>query len=101
MDRLWVMLEDVIERRRLPDRTIYALADAAVGMRVRNATYRSLAEVSKQVATRDFQQLVAAGLLVPKGERRARHYVASGELLRLRVQTREPRSVSDPFSDQA
>ena len=90
LERVWDELEVVIQSRRLPTRVIYALSDATFGFRIRNATYRSVAEVSQPVASRDLQLLVENGLLVPTGEKRGRIYVASDILKALRQRTREP-----------
>ena len=62
--------------------------NAAFGFRVRNATYRTAAEISDPLASRDLRALVDAGLLVPHGERRGRHYLASEWLKNARDQTR-------------
>lgn len=95
--RLWDTLEHETARRGLPERTVLALAEAAAGLRIRNATYRPLAEISDQVASRDLKSLVEQGLLVAKGERRGRFYVAAEALQAIRARTREPRKVEDPF----
>jgi Fic family protein len=104
-ERLWRDLEEIVERRRLPGRTLTALFDAAQGLRVRNATYRaSLAgadEITLQTATRDLGDLVTADLLVARGKARGRHYVASPTLGKIRksiVDSRDPRDDSDPFA---
>lgn len=99
MERLWNALEVEVFRRRLPDRSILALSDAAMGLRVRNSTYRAAAEVSEQVASRDLKMLVDEDLLAPVGERRGRVYVAAARLAEIRGKTREPRTDEDPFSD--
>ncbi len=99
IQRLWDLLEVEVERRNLPERTLYALADAAMGLRVRNATYRPIAGVSDQVAGRDLKALAEAGLLVAQGERRGRHYVAGEPVLRIRAETRENRRIEDPFEE--
>ncbi|MDQ3914336.1 MAG: Fic family protein [Actinomycetota bacterium] len=97
-DRLWAILAEEAESHRLPERSISALFEAARGFRVRNATYRPLSDVTEQTATRDLKQLVQAGLLVPKGERRGRHYVASDRLRELRGKSLEVRvPIQDPF----
>ncbi|HEV2756224.1 MAG TPA: Fic family protein [Actinomycetota bacterium] len=97
-ERLWAILSEEAELHRLPERSISALFEAARGFRVRNATYRPLSEVTEQTATRDLKQLVNAGLLVPKGERRGRHYVASDRLRELRGKSLEVRiPIEDPF----
>jgi Fic family protein len=99
--KLWDMLEQEVSQRGLPDRVLYALADAAVGWRVRNATYRPVAEVSDQLAGRDLKLAVNAGLLIAKGERRGRYYVAADQLMQIRARTREPRpAFEDPFAPE-
>jgi Fic family protein len=95
---LWDLLEEDIARRRLPDRVIFALADAAMGYRVRNATYRPSAEINNQIASRDFKLLVQAGLLVPVGEKRGRSYAASPALEEMRGRTRLAKATEDPFA---
>ncbi|MEO7501352.1 MAG: Fic family protein [Gemmatimonadaceae bacterium] len=99
IDRLWNSMEEEIRKHRLPDRLIFALADAAVGYRVRNGTYRPTAEISEQVAGRDLALAVRAGLLIARGERRGRYYEKSSRLLGLRASTREKRvAPGDPFA---
>jgi Fic family protein len=98
IDKLWDALEQEILKLGLPERVIYALADAAMGWRIRNATYRPNAEVSDQLAGRDLRLAVRAGLLVATGERRGRFYVSADRLKQIRMQTREPRpAYDDPF----
>jgi Fic family protein len=91
IERVWNELEQIIKIKGLPNRVIYALSDAASGYRVRNATYRVIAEVADAVASRDLKLLVDAGLLVPAGEKRGRAYVASPIVRKLRDRTREPK----------
>ncbi|MFL6235607.1 MAG: Fic family protein [Thermoanaerobaculia bacterium] len=99
--RLWDALEEEIARRGLPERTLLAMADAAVGLRVRNATYRPIAEITEGLASKDLKTLVAQGLLVPQGEKRGRFYVASDELKVIRAKARETRKVEDPFAERS
>lgn len=94
---LWDLLEEDIKRRRLPDRVIFALADAAMGYRVRNATYRPSAEINNQIASRDFKLLVEVGLLVPVGEKRGRSYMAAPALVAMRSRTKLAKATEDPF----
>lgn len=97
-DRLWSELENELARRKLDDRMMPALYDAAIGIRVRSARYRLTAEVSSQVAARDLRILVKEGLLEPKGEKRGRSYIASGVLRAIYQRTREVRTpYQDPF----
>ena len=100
MGRLWELLEAETGRLGLQERCVFALSDAALGYRVRNATYRGMASVSEQVASRDLQKMVEAGLLVPRGERRGRHYVAGEWLRQVRAATRARKVTTDPFSDE-
>jgi len=97
---LWDELETLIEKRSLPERSVVALADAALGLKVRNTSYRAAAQVNDVAASRDLKSLVDAGLLVKQGENRGRFYTASDEILSIRRKTVEPRSPrSDPFAE--
>jgi Fic family protein len=98
MERLNDILDRELKQRRLNERLAVALLDAAFGLRVRNATYRSTAEVSDEVAGKDLRLLVAQKLLIPKGERRGRYYVASDWLQKTRLYVRETKIVTDPFT---
>lgn len=97
-ERMWTDLEALYEERRgLPERSIQALFDATLGLRVRNASYRSVLkrfggeEVSNQVATSDLRALVEAGLLKQHGKKRGTFYVASEPLAEIRDRARERR----------
>lgn len=102
-EQLWAELEKVAEEHRLPDRTILVMFDAALGLRVRNATYRAAldGDVSNQTATRDFNLLIERRLFEPHGERRGRYYTAAPDLAEvwrtIRVR-RAQRSEPDPFA---
>jgi Fic family protein len=99
--KLWSELEAELKRRKLDERMIPVLYDAAIGIRVRSARYRLAAEVSNQAATRDLGILVREGLLEPKGERRGRTYVRSAILGAIYTRTREPRMpYQDPFQTE-
>lgn len=98
LGRLWDELEQQVKNRNLPERTIFALAEAASGRKVRNATYRPIAEVSENLASRDLTELVQSGLLIPYGEKRGRYYLASDVIKEIRARIREPRTEpEDPF----
>jgi Fic family protein len=103
MDTLWQELELVLSRRGLPERLVYAVADAAIGYRVRNASYRNLAELNDVMASRDLKAAVDAGLLIPDGERRGRVYVGAPEIRALfdKLKTEHIKSVPDPFVAQS
>jgi DNA-binding transcriptional ArsR family regulator len=92
-------LEVVVRRVHLPERSVLALADAALGYKVRNPTYRKAADVTDTAASRDLLALVKAGLLEPKGEKRGRFYTASELVLAIRRKIAEPKNVPDPFTE--
>src|SRR5882757_3116944 len=84
-ERMWVELEQTAHDLKLPDRSVTALFDAMIGLRVRNATYRAYFDdtpdaITEATASRDLQKLVQADLLEARGERRGRHYVADQRL---------------------
>ncbi len=97
-DRRWSALELETHRLGLPERTIGALWDSALGFRVRNQIYRGLSEVSLATAGRDLKALVSAGLLDVCGNARGRCYVAADRLRRIEASIRSRRvHLRDPF----
>ncbi len=102
MDSLWQELELEISRHGLPERLIYAVADAAIGYRVRNSSYRNLAELNDVMASRDLKAGVDAQFLIPDGERRGRVYVGSPAIRALfdKLRREHIRPVPDPFVAQ-
>jgi hypothetical protein len=94
-------LERDVLRRGLPDRVMMALMDAVFGYKVRNATYRPMAEISDNMASRDLKALVDAGLLIPHGEKRQRYYLGSDTVKAIRGKTRETGPIEDPFAPAA
>jgi DNA-binding transcriptional ArsR family regulator len=96
-ERRWDALDREVRRLGVPERSISALFNAALGYRIRNATYRALAEdISELVASRDLRALVKAGLLTPVGERRGRTYLASEQLKRIERSVRSARTRDEP-----
>lgn len=106
-ERLWDDLEKLAEQKRIAERTIPVLYDAAMRFRIRNGTYRAILKeadepITEQVASRDLKALTDAGLLIPHGTARGRFYTATPELANLRreiVDARDPLDGSDPFGD--
>ena len=93
--------ETLAKDRGLDTRVAFALADAAIGYRVRNATYRPNADVSQKTATRDLSDLVEAGLLEKLGKKRGTYYVRSEMLATLMSRIPPPQRVPDPFETLA
>lgn len=98
LQKLFDEIEVVLEHRGLHERSILAVADAALGQRVRNPTYRAGAGISDAVAGNDLRALVKAGLLIPHGEKRGRFYVASEFVMAIRRKVAEAKAIADPFS---
>lgn len=97
-ERTWGRLDEFAQVRRLPERAKIALYYAVIGLKVRNSLYRTDAEISEQLATKDLIGLVELGLLVPEGERRGRYYTAGVELKKIRAEVHAGRKpVEDPF----
>ena len=105
-ERLWTELEKIADQEKLADRVIAVMFDAAIGLRVRNNTYRAaivdLEEISDATASRDLGKLVDAGVLESKGEKRGRYYTRSPRLAAVWqaiVESRDPKDDRDPFAD--
>jgi Fic family protein len=98
IQRIWDQLEALVRDLRLPERSIFALADATLGLQVRNNTYRAAADITMTLASRDLKALVDAGLLESRGEKRGRHYRGTARLRAIRDRAGEPRHpILDPF----
>jgi Fic family protein len=95
-EEIWGKLEIVCKQKRLPPRMISALFDATIGMKVRNASYRTALkmsdeEISNQAATDDLRAMVHAGLLKRFGARRGTYYRAGDPLRTIWEQSRASR----------
>jgi Fic family protein len=97
MQMLWDRIEEEIRKRGLPERSIFALTDAAIGYRVRNTSYRTPADISPNLASRDLQEMVDAGLLIPVGQKRGREYTGSDVLKSIRLGIGPIHKIADPF----
>lgn len=107
IESVWLACFGLIEKHKLPERCTAALMDAAYGFRVRRRSYQNAARISwaeeirDVTASRDLKAMVEKGLLVPVGERRNRHYLATDELTGIREKVRAqraPREERDPFN---
>lgn len=98
-NRMCDAIDDVVAKFKLPERAFYALADTTQGFRLVNSRYRTVAEITQNLASRDLARLCELGLLEAHGERRGRFYTAAPVLKEIRTRTREPRvPIADPFS---
>ena len=98
--RLWNALEKLVKEKKINERAVNALADAALGYRIKNPHYQLQAEVSNQIAKNDLKTLSDAGLLIPVGEKRGRYYLAGPTIREIRNLTRSPRIEEDPFESE-
>jgi Fic family protein len=102
-EALWSKLDRLREKHRLPERTISALFDAAIGLRVRNSSYRFTLrrydeEISNQLATGDLRAMVQAGLLKQLGAKRGTYYQAADPLAKIFASVRRDRQTLDASS---
>jgi Fic family protein len=102
-EAIWSRLDAVREQHRLPERTISALFDAAIGLRIRNSSYRFTLrgndeEISNQLATGDLRAMVHAGLLEQLGAKRGTYYQAADPLLKITASVRSTRKELDASS---
>ena len=96
--RMCDAIDEVIATFKLPDRVLFALADATQGFRVVNSRYRNIADISQNLASRDLAHLCKLGLLEAHGERRGRFYTSAAITRDIRMRTKEPRvPIADPF----
>ncbi len=85
----WMKAEELVDAAGLPSRCVEPLSFALAGRILRNATYRQLVpDISYNLASRDLNGLVKAGLLTPEGENRGRRYSASTVLIGHAAQVR-------------
>jgi hypothetical protein len=66
---------------------------------VKNPSYRIQADVTNQVAKYDLKRMADEGLLVPKGEKKGRYYLAGEVVKKIREQNRSPHTNPDPFKE--
>jgi Fic family protein len=95
-ERMWIELEALAEAHHLPWRSIMALFDLALGLRIRNSSYRKTLEladeeISNQTATSDLRMMVQTGLAGQRGKKRGTFYVAEKPLIEIRERARAGR----------
>jgi Fic family protein len=99
--RVWNEVEILLKRKKLNERALPTLVDAAFGYRINRSHYINSAEVSEQVASVDLRMMVERGLLIGEGQTRGRIYRASEKLNEIYQRNYEPRSKVDPFTQEA
>jgi Fic family protein len=96
--RIWLRIMDLLTELRLPERFAFALYPAAVGLKVRRATYERDAELEPATAGRDLRAMVAAGCLESLGETRGRVYILTPRLRAIRDEIAKGRiQPSNPY----
>ncbi len=94
---IWGDVVKLIERHSLHTRSETSLVEAALGFTIRNSRYRQEGDISDVVASRDLKKLCEIGLLIPVGDKRGRHYIASSGLAELRKKHAQPRREEDLY----
>jgi Fic family protein len=102
-ETIWSELSRQAQQHRLPERSLGALFDAAIGLRVRNSSYRALLDgwdegISNQVATTDLRAMVKAGLLEQEGRKRGTYYVSGNPVREITTRVRAGRQRIDASS---
>jgi Fic family protein len=87
-ERFWEVAEREVANTGLPDRCLEPFFHCLSGFRLDNQTYRSMADVSEQVASRDLKALVGANKLEARGEKRGRSYLPSERLRKAHAEIR-------------
>lgn len=98
--QMWGAVESLRQAAGLNERVDAALIDAAIGLRVRNSSYRAQLrswdeQISNQVATSDLRAMVNAGFLNAQGKNRGAFYVAAQPLIEVRTKARSARRPID------
>ncbi len=93
---IWRELDKMRQAYRLHERTLAALFDVAIGLRVKNGSYRTVLrqwdeEISIQVATTDLRTMVQAGLVRQHGHKRGTYYTASAAVGEIAARIRSER----------
>ncbi len=101
-ERLWTLVDSLVSRHRLPERSADALFDALLGMRVTRPSYVKRTEVEDRTATRDLVRMTELGLLTAHGHTRARFYTAGPPLVEeMRALRRRRQPLVDPYPSLA
>jgi Fic family protein len=100
-EQIWAELQALVTRHGIQSRSMAGLFDAAIGLRVRNSSYRSALEhwgeeISNQVATSDLRAMVRAELLVARGKKRGTYYEAGESVRKITEKVRGGRKPIDP-----
>jgi Fic family protein len=96
-ERIFELVHELARQHDLNERSELSLFDACIGVKVTNSRYRGEANVTEYVASRDLKKLSEIGLLDPMGEGRGRAYQAGDKLKLIRLKTRSPRKVENPY----
>jgi len=98
--RMWTELESIVSGMNLPERSVYALYPAAIGLKVRRPVYERDADIELGTANRDLRMMVRADLLAPLGETRGRYYVGTPKLRQIRQRViGERRNLVNPYAN--
>ncbi len=99
-EQIWAELDEIRKGSHLPGRAMAALFDAAIGLRIRNGSYRTHLrgwdeQISNQVATTDLRAMVQSRLLIQHGQKRGTYYTAAPRLSEITAKVRGGRNAFD------
>lgn len=94
------LIDALVTPRGLPERTVDALLDAALGVRLRRPGYVERVGVDERTASRDLARLTETGLLTAHGATRGRYYLTGPVLADALRPVRENRApLRDPYPE--
>lgn len=94
----WNELDEIVRSHGVPERCLNIMFEALIGYRVRRSGYIKDAEIDTRTASRDLARLVEAGVLLPHGETRGRHYTAGPVLMEVRKhRAGGAETITDPY----
>lgn len=100
LSKIWQAADKIAKEKGLPERSLQTIADAILGLKAKNATYRKYTNVTENLASRDLKMLVDKKVLVPAGQKRGRYYEPSPKLKQLRQELWTPFTIPEPFKSQ-
>lgn len=100
LSKIWQAADKIAKEKGLPERSLQTIADAILGLKAKNATYRKYTNVTENLASRDLKMLVDKKVLVPAGQKRGRYYEPSQKLKQLRQELWTPFTIPEPFKSQ-
>lgn len=94
---LFEKVTKIVSTKKLQERMVMPLFDAALGIRLTNARYQKETEESSYIAGRDLKTLTDMGIIEPHGEKRGRYYTAGKEIQAARLMASKKPVIMTPY----